>query len=353
MQPGEPGASYLTALCQWPDKYADISRNKLASKMDLSQARMSTLLQNSNTWRANDTMHKHALRIIEVCGGTPEDLERWTQYHLQVVAYQVTGEQPLPKPPDPSWQAGTAPPNVPRAELPSSGRRRVALGILVLLLASLVVIMPSASAPIPRNTPSSRSSLDILSVGHSFTSGIERLTITVRNTSTERVFVKEIDIYTDRGPQRWHGGDTDEWHFLVPGEMNPGTSANDGSRRTHGMIGMNGAEFEIPLIGEGWVEPHGAWRRLLTFNPQKFMPGSSTMSIVVDIPTTVLLQMTSANEPAGPMVEQKFDYTIGALFTYVEVTTPDHRTFGCDYVGTDKPPCRPFDLDAAVALPDR
>lgn len=186
---------------------------------------------------------------------------------------------------------------------------------------------------------STRGTLEILGVGHSFTSDTDRLTITARNSGPDPVFVQEINIYTDRGPQHGHGDDdTDAWHFLVPSEMSPGAPADDGSRRTHGTIAMSGTEFEIPVVGEGWVEPAGAWHRLLTFGPQKFVSESSTVSIIVDVPTTILLQMTSVDEPAGPMVERRFDYGAGSVFTYVEVKTPDNRAFLCDYLRTDRPP---------------
>jgi len=59
---------------------------------------VSGLLQNRRGWRATPALLKHARKIIEVCGGEPEEVDRWTDYHGMVARYEITGE-PLPTPP--------------------------------------------------------------------------------------------------------------------------------------------------------------------------------------------------------------------------------------------------------------
>src|SRR5207253_566433 len=111
----------------------------------------------------------------------------------------------------------------------------------------------------------------------------------------------------------------DDMHFVLSSKMYAGASAADGSRRTHGMIQMSGTGFSLPLVGQGYVRENGGWRRLLTFEPQKFVLGATSSMIVIDLPTTHLLQWTSPDQPAGPMVEQKFDPGQGSVFTRVDV----------------------------------
>jgi transcriptional regulator with XRE-family HTH domain len=102
-KPGErAGASYVTALRRWPEA-AGLSNAELASELNLTQSTVSGLLQNRRSWRATDTLLRHARRIILACGGTRTDIDRWTKYHHQVVTYGLQDEQlPLPTPPAPS-----------------------------------------------------------------------------------------------------------------------------------------------------------------------------------------------------------------------------------------------------------
>jgi len=61
------------------------------------------VLQNSPRWQATQSLLSHALKIIEVCGGEPEDITAWTKYHYRVVVYQAaTQKPPLPTPPKPT-----------------------------------------------------------------------------------------------------------------------------------------------------------------------------------------------------------------------------------------------------------
>jgi glycine cleavage system H lipoate-binding protein/tetratricopeptide (TPR) repeat protein len=98
---GEPGRSYVTALRRWPDEIARITNAELAARMDLHASRVSSLLQNNRSWKATQTLLKHALKIIEVCGGGPEDLDNWTEYHHRVATHQSTRKAPSPSPPEP------------------------------------------------------------------------------------------------------------------------------------------------------------------------------------------------------------------------------------------------------------
>lgn len=98
----EPGASYVTALRRWPEA-AGLSNAELANELKLTKSSVSELLQNRRSWRATDTLLRHARKIILACGGTRVDVDRWTNYHHQVVTYGLQDEQlSLPVPPMPS-----------------------------------------------------------------------------------------------------------------------------------------------------------------------------------------------------------------------------------------------------------
>ena len=195
-------------------------------------------------------------------------------------------------------------------------------------------------------------SLHILDVNHTFTPDTDRVTVTVRNTRADRVLIKQIGVYLDdiTGGHPWSDGDM--WHFEVPTQMWSGEPGADGSRRTHGLIRIGDAALTTTLVGQGWVGENG-WRRLLTFDPQNFLPGSATSTIVIELPLVHLLQQTSTAQPAGPMVEQRFDPQEGSVLTYVELQSPDERTFQCDYIrrAPDKPTCDTVNPAAAVQLP--
>jgi hypothetical protein len=113
---GEPGESYVTALRRWPDEIARITNDELARRISLRAGHVSSLLQNGRGWKVTPSLLDHALKIIEVCGGEPQDLENWTEYHYQVAAYRTAIRKPsLPTPPEPVRLA-TQPlaPEVPR-----------------------------------------------------------------------------------------------------------------------------------------------------------------------------------------------------------------------------------------------
>jgi hypothetical protein len=192
--------------------------------------------------------------------------------------------------------------------------------------------------------------LEILAIGHAFAPGIDRLTITTRNNRPDPVLVERIEIYMEHNDHEW--GDGDQWHFSVPDDMHAGEPGDDGSRRTHGMITMSGTQFAIPVTGQGWFDGD-SWHRLLTFDPQRFLPSSGTTSIVIDIPTTLLLQQTNKDQPAGPMVEVEFGAR-GSGATHVAVFTPDGRAIACNYLRRKEntPDCNDIDTHAAVGLPN-
>jgi hypothetical protein len=99
----EPGASYVAALRRWPEDVARIPRTALAKQINCSASYLSTLLSNSRSWNANPNLLKWARKIIQACGGTPEDVNKWTAYHHEVSNYQLTdGGTPMPEPPEPS-----------------------------------------------------------------------------------------------------------------------------------------------------------------------------------------------------------------------------------------------------------
>lgn len=102
MRKGEPGESYVTALRRWPNEVARITNAELASRIGLRQSHLSTVLQNGQSWTATPTLLRHALKIIEVSGGTLEDLGSWTAYHYEVATHQATIHKlPVPTPPTP------------------------------------------------------------------------------------------------------------------------------------------------------------------------------------------------------------------------------------------------------------
>lgn len=205
----------------------------------------------------------------------------------------------------------------------------------------------------PGNENSSRDgSLEILAVGHSFSAETDRLTITVRDTHTAPILIEAIAIYMDyRAGHPWNN--PDQWNFTVSGDMYAGAPGFDGSQRAHGVVHMDGSGFNFPLVGRGYVYMTRSWRRLLTFEPQRLLRGNETTSIVVDIPTTHLLQQTSPGRPAGPMVEHRFDPREGSLFTRVDLRTPDGTVFACNHLRLpdDKPVCAEVDPSESVELP--
>ncbi|HEU5476193.1 MAG TPA: toll/interleukin-1 receptor domain-containing protein [Actinophytocola sp.] len=194
--------------------------------------------------------------------------------------------------------------------------------------------------------------LQILDVGHAFTPETDRIRISIRNNGLNSVLVKEIGIYLDFYPGN-HWSDGDDWNFVMTSQMYAGDPAFDGSRRTHGTIQMTGTEFNLLLIGRGFVRFNGSWRRLLTFDPQKFLAGATSSTIVIDLPLTHLVQQTSPSQPAGPMIEQKFDPNHGSLLTRIDVRTPDNQTFKCHYLSRaeNNPTCDTINPAAAVELP--
>ena len=201
--------------------------------------------------------------------------------------------------------------------------------------------------------PSHQGVLDVMAVGHSFASDVDRITVTVRNTHPDDVLVRQIDVFMDdQNNHEW--ADPDWWHFTVSKDMTAGAPAYDGSRRVLGTVRMSGTEFNQPLVGRGYMYYNlKSWRRLLTFTPQKPVAGDETVTIVIDVPLTHLLQRTSAAQPAGPVTEQTLDPQRGAVFTRVDIWTSDDHSFACDYLRRpeDKPVCDQVDPAAAVELP--
>jgi hypothetical protein len=137
---GEPGESYVTALRRWPIEVAKIRNKDLATKIGLSAGTVSDLLQNSRGWKTtNPTLLERALKIINACGGAPEDLEAWIKYHDRVVAYQAAiRKPPLPTPPEPTPLAAPRPASDvalaiadPTGDRPARPRRRWALRVTI------------------------------------------------------------------------------------------------------------------------------------------------------------------------------------------------------------------------------
>lgn len=200
--------------------------------------------------------------------------------------------------------------------------------------------------------PSRQGVLDVLAVGHSFAGDVDRITVTVRNPHSNDVLVRQVDVLMDNKLRNYWSHDG-LWRFVVSGDLVAGSPAYDGSRRVHGTVRMSGTEFSQPLVGRGYIDEQGNWRRLLTFTPQRFLAGSESMTIVIDVPITHLLQHTTANQPAGPVTEATLDPQQGAVFTRVDIWTPDDHSFGCDYLRRteDNPVCDQVDPAAAVELP--
>jgi hypothetical protein len=202
--------------------------------------------------------------------------------------------------------------------------------------------------------PSHQGVLDVTGVGHSFAPGIDRITVTVRNTHPDDVLVRQIDVFMDDGNMSGHPwADPSWWYFSMSKDMVAGAPAYDGSQRVHGTIQMSGTQFTQPLVGRGYIDERGNWRRLLTFAPQRSLAGAETVSIVIDVPITHLMQSANPDQSAGPVTERTLDPQSGAVFTRVDLWTPDDHSFGCDYLRRpeDKPVCDRVDPAAAVELP--
>jgi SEFIR domain-containing protein len=202
--------------------------------------------------------------------------------------------------------------------------------------------------------PSHQGVLDVMSVGHSFTTTVDRITVTVRNTAPDDVLVRQIDVFVDDIRSRHEWDDGGSWHFVVSRDMDAGAPAYDGSSRVHGTIRMSGTEFSQPLVGRGYFDDQTlSWRRLLTFAPQRFITADKSLTIVIDVPLTHLLQSIRPDQTAGPVTELTLDPQRGAVFTRVDIWTPDDHSFACDYLRRpeDKPVCDQVDPAAAVELP--
>jgi hypothetical protein len=199
--------------------------------------------------------------------------------------------------------------------------------------------------------------IEVVAVAHSLSPDTDRITATVRNTHSERVLITEINIYLDYIPSGlghdWQDGDDPSWGYSVAEDMSAGSPTGDGTRRTHGFVHLNGSKFQEPLVGRGYLEENGSWRRLLSFSPNKFLDGTGMVSIVVDVPTTHLLQKTSSTQHAGPMTEIVADLRSGSLLTHVELATPDGRSYACNYLRRreDDPPCEAVNPSKDVQLP--
>ncbi|GAB1513606.1 hypothetical protein JCM33774_56480 [Actinophytocola sp. KF-1] len=201
--------------------------------------------------------------------------------------------------------------------------------------------------------PSHQGVLDVMDVGHSFATGVDRITVAVRNTHPDDVLIRQIDVFMDDDMSGHPWADPSWWYFSMSRDMVAGAPAYDGSQRVHGTIRMSGSAFDQPLVGRGYIEDRGSWRRLLTFEPQRFLAGAEVVSIVIDVPITHLMQGTSPGRPAGPVTERTLDPREGAVFTRVDLWTPDDHSFGCDHLRRpeDKPVCDQVDPAAAVELP--
>ncbi|MFC4853970.1 toll/interleukin-1 receptor domain-containing protein [Actinophytocola glycyrrhizae] len=202
--------------------------------------------------------------------------------------------------------------------------------------------------------PSHQGVLDVMSVGHSFTADVDRITVTVRNTDPDDVLIRQIDVFVDdvRNGHDW--GDGGPWHFVVSRDMDAGAPGYDGSSRVHGTIRMSGTEFRQPLVGRGHFDGMSlSWRRLLTFSPQRFITAAESLTIVIDVPLTHLLQSIRPDQTVGPVAEVTLDPQYGAVFTRVDLWTPDDHSFACDYIRRpeDKPVCDQVDPAAAVEFP--
>jgi hypothetical protein len=228
-------------------------------------------------------------------------------------------------------------------------------GVIALVVTALLVMAIPRSESSDDSRPPGNGAIEVLAVTHSLGSDTDRITATIRNTHPDPVFIKDINIFLEYLPHGsghdWTDG-TPSWDYSVSEDMSAGPPSKEGIRRTHGYIHMNGSSFKKPLVGRGYVTAKGAWRSLLAFSPQEFLEGSGMVSIVVDLPTTHLLQVTSPTQPAGTMAEVVADFTSGSLLTRVELLTPDERAFACDYFRRriDDPRCESVDPATDVRL---
>ena len=87
--------------------------------------------------------------------------------------------------------------------------------------------------------------------------------------------------------------------------------------------------------------------------PAAVLAVAATGSIVVDVPITHLLQPVGSDGAPGPVSEHELDPQVGAVFTRVDIWTPDDHSFACDYLRRpeDKPVCDRIDPAAAAELP--
>jgi len=192
-------------------------------------------------------------------------------------------------------------------------------------------------------------------VTHAFTPQLDRVAAFVYNPATGAVPLKDLSLYLDFDAAHWHHEPPDrtEWHFEVGAEMFLGPASSDGVTRMHGTVRANGTEFELPLVGQGFVTADGSWRRLLTFSPQAMLPAGQTTELTIDIPTTFPVKRAGPHGTTDELTKVQFALTTGSLFTHVLVRTPTSVSHACDFVRKNPDPalCETIDPIAMVNAP--
>ncbi|WP_285611560.1 hypothetical protein [Actinokineospora globicatena] len=195
------------------------------------------------------------------------------------------------------------------------------------------------SLPEVRSTPSipaaPQTALSIQDVAHVITADSIEVAVTVRNEHPGPVPINEIALYTHFDATNWIQADLIDRHFTVDERQVVGPAGPDGARRTHGMVRVGDTARELPVVGRGFTNAAGDWRRLLTFAPASEVPGRSTVRVAVEIP--VRLQLLPAEAGAAELVERRFDPGVpGSLFTHVQLRTPVGAPHACAYFRTQR-----------------
>ncbi|SED42266.1 hypothetical protein SAMN04489727_7808 [Amycolatopsis tolypomycina] len=193
--------------------------------------------------------------------------------------------------------------------------------------------------------------ISLQKVSHAFNPQFDRVALFLHNPAAEAVPIAEVSLYLDFDAKHWwhDPGDRQEWHFEVGREMFAGPANHEGATRLHGTVRAGDSQFDLPLVGQGFVTADGSWRRLLSFSPQIMVAAGQTAEVTIDIPVAFPVKLGTT----GKLSEAQFDPAAGSLFTHVLVRTPNSAAHACDFVRQKPDPglCDTVDPAAMVNAP--
>ncbi|MDQ7807524.1 hypothetical protein Q5425_27625 [Amycolatopsis sp. A133] len=229
----------------------------------------------------------------------------------------------------------------------------VCAAVAVVLVAGLLWLPPGRPESGTGAHPPQPPGIVLQKVSHAFSPELDRVAVFVHNPATEAVPLANIDLYLDFDARNWwhDPSDQEEWHFEVGSKMFLGPQNREGETRLHGTVRAAGTQFDLPLIGQGFVAEDGSWRRLLTFSTQAVLPAGQTTEVTIDLPAE--FPVKAAGSHNGELKEVHFDPTRGSLFTHVLMRTPSSVSHACDFVRRNPDPalCDTVDPAAMVTAP--